>query len=200
MTNTELFIDNKYHTLYCKIVDRALLRDSVEGYTEKHHIIPKSMGGSNLTNNLVILTGREHFICHYLLTKFANDSVVDKMLFAFGMMSNSKKRYTNSRLYQKVKSKISKARSKQYKGKKVGTNHPKFNGFYITPFGMFDSSRSACRNSPHPIDPKTLIRWCNNSDGIISLKHYRKSPYLQSMDYVMIGMTFKDIGFYFIHI
>ena len=38
-------------------------------YTEKHHIIPKSMGGSDLSDNLILLTGREHFIAHVLLWK-----------------------------------------------------------------------------------------------------------------------------------
>ena len=37
------------------------------GYTEKHHIIPRSMGGSDEPSNLTVLTGREHFLAHMLL-------------------------------------------------------------------------------------------------------------------------------------
>jgi hypothetical protein len=36
-------------------------------YYENHHIIPRCMGGLNVKENLVLLTAREHFICHKLL-------------------------------------------------------------------------------------------------------------------------------------
>ena len=38
-------------------------------YCERHHIIPKSIGGSNSSYNLVNLTAKEHFIAHRLLEK-----------------------------------------------------------------------------------------------------------------------------------
>lgn len=37
-------------------------------YYEKHHILPKCLGGTNDKENLVLLTAREHYICHKLLT------------------------------------------------------------------------------------------------------------------------------------
>ena len=37
-------------------------------YFEKHHIIPKCLNGSNDEINLVLLTAKEHYICHKLLT------------------------------------------------------------------------------------------------------------------------------------
>jgi len=37
-------------------------------YYENHHIISKCLGGNNNKENLVLLTAREHFICHKLLT------------------------------------------------------------------------------------------------------------------------------------
>lgn len=37
-------------------------------YYESHHIKPKCIGGLNEKDNLVILTAREHYICHKLLT------------------------------------------------------------------------------------------------------------------------------------
>jgi hypothetical protein len=46
------------------------------GY-EQHHIIPKCLGGSNDKSNLVLLTYREHYIAHWLLTKIhKNDSKI----------------------------------------------------------------------------------------------------------------------------
>ena len=52
-------------------------------YYEKHHIIPKSMGGDNSKENIVYLTGREHFIAHWLLWRIHRNR---KMMYAFKMM------------------------------------------------------------------------------------------------------------------
>ncbi len=41
----------------------------IDTYTERHHIIPKCMGGGNEAANIAILTAREHFIAHWLLYK-----------------------------------------------------------------------------------------------------------------------------------
>lgn len=57
-----------YQKLYDKIIERAKHR-MLDGYSEKHHIVPKSYGGSNTKDNLVRLTAREHFIAHWLLFK-----------------------------------------------------------------------------------------------------------------------------------
>ena len=34
-----------------------------------HHIIPKCLNGSNSKSNMILLTPREHYISHWLLTK-----------------------------------------------------------------------------------------------------------------------------------
>lgn len=57
-----------YQAHYDNLINRAVNR-VVEGYTEKHHIVPRCMGGSNDKSNLVVLTAREHFIAHLLLAK-----------------------------------------------------------------------------------------------------------------------------------
>jgi len=52
------------------IVTKAQTRNkSSEGYKERHHIIPRGMGGTNDATNLVDLAAREHFVCHLLLRK-----------------------------------------------------------------------------------------------------------------------------------
>ena len=58
----------KYTKWYAQITERARNR-ILDTYTETHHIIPRSLGGTDDINNLVELTAREHFICHWLLTK-----------------------------------------------------------------------------------------------------------------------------------
>jgi hypothetical protein len=83
-----LFTANKYTRWYYDIVDRAKTRTS-DGYCEKHHIIPRSLGGGNNKDNLVNLTAREHFICHWLLTKMTSGANQKKMAYACKMMMHS---------------------------------------------------------------------------------------------------------------
>lgn len=55
-----------YQKIYNQIIERAKTRQ-IQDYKEKHHIVPKCLGGSNEKENLVELTAREHFLCHILL-------------------------------------------------------------------------------------------------------------------------------------
>jgi len=103
-----MFNNSKYTKWYFNIVDRASTRVH-SGYTEKHHIIPKCLGGSNDNENIVALTAREHFICHWLLTKMVDDIKPKYKLWnAFSCMlyrENPKQtRYkVNSRTFNKIK-------------------------------------------------------------------------------------------------
>ncbi len=82
-----------YELEYRKIIDTALSenRQKYHGtYYEDHHIIPESLGGLDDSENMVLLTGQEHFRCHELLP-FIYDTgpAHDTMLFAWNMMRNS---------------------------------------------------------------------------------------------------------------
>lgn len=99
-----MFLENKYTKWYFNIINRAKARLILPTeYTEKHHIIPRSCGGSNSKDNLVALTAREHFICHLLLIKMLSGNLQYKMSFALNRMLTSSKnhnRYTpSSRFY-----------------------------------------------------------------------------------------------------
>lgn len=61
-------INPRWKPHYEKLINRAKVR-IIEGYVEKHHIVPKCLGGSNSNDNLVKLTGREHYLAHQLLVK-----------------------------------------------------------------------------------------------------------------------------------
>lgn len=107
------FIENKYKQWYDGIVNHASNR-TVEGYTERHHIVPKSLGGTDNVSNLVKLTAREHFICHLLLTKFTTGYNKKLMNFALGkFIQNSplQQRTFNSWEYSKIRESISEART-----------------------------------------------------------------------------------------
>lgn len=122
-----IFITNKYTTWYFNIIYKAQSenRQKYQGiYYEKHHIIPKALKGGEEITNLVLLTAREHFICHLLLPNML--SGIDKRNMSFGIWSmihgnNSKhSRYTpNSHLYEVAKKIIAKAISELHTGKIV---------------------------------------------------------------------------------
>ena len=78
-----IFIPNRYTRIYYSIVERAQQRSLPESvYTETHHIIPKSLGGSNNFDNLVKLTFKEHRVCHKLLVKMTEGVSKSKMAYA----------------------------------------------------------------------------------------------------------------------
>ena len=78
--------NTKYLAWYSSIIQSAMIRPKIIGYVEKHHILPKSLGGDNRDENIAILTAREHFICHKLLTKFTSGDSQRMLEHAFSYM------------------------------------------------------------------------------------------------------------------
>ena len=57
---------------YASHYDRLILRARqrvLAGYGERHHVMPRCMGGSDVPVNLVVLTPEEHYVAHQLLVK-----------------------------------------------------------------------------------------------------------------------------------
>lgn len=57
-----------YKSHYDRLILRARER-VLEGYSERHHVVPRCMGGTDLPDNLVALTAEEHYLTHQLLCK-----------------------------------------------------------------------------------------------------------------------------------
>lgn len=118
-----LFIDNKYTKWYMQIIATAqskIYADEV--YIEKHHIIPKSLGGSDDNSNIVRLPLREHFICHLLLPKMVSDpSHLRKMRYAAFKMTHARhdadKLTVSSKIYEIIRKEAAIAKSETHKGK-----------------------------------------------------------------------------------
>ena len=96
---TNMFLQNKYYKWYYDIINASKIR-SVIGYTENHHIVPKSLNGSNDPDNIVKLTAREHYLCHRLLTKMTIGNDKKKMIYALWRCTNSNNYNTNSHTYE----------------------------------------------------------------------------------------------------
>ena len=114
---------------------------------EKHHIIPKSLGGSNEKSNLVLLTPKEHYICHRLLVEiYKGTNQENKMYYAMWCMinglGNQKRHATSSRIYNNLKIKLKEIRSKdRYDNRKTIEQYDQ-KGNYIQ---KFDSPKTAAK-------------------------------------------------------
>jgi hypothetical protein len=97
-------INHHYFNRYLKLVE-YYKEKTYDGYTEKHHIIPKSLRPeySKESWNIISVPARVHFIFHYLLWKSYRNR---KTWNAFKCMSSNnphQNRYFNSLLYASLK-------------------------------------------------------------------------------------------------
>ncbi len=88
-----IFTDNRYTLIYLSIMERARRRGHVEGYSERHHVIPRALGGTNDTSNLVLLTAKEHFLAHRLLPKMTRGRDRCRMVSALWAMCNLRSKF-----------------------------------------------------------------------------------------------------------
>lgn len=264
---------SKYERWYYSIINKAqsqLRSKNGEVYYEIHHIIPKSLGGLDSEENLVLLTGREHFICHWLLYKFSEGVAKHKMAHAWFMMCNTENNKQNryipiSRIYEAARvaktstpvsditrkkqseaqlgktipkvtrekiSQTSRGRtksekhrenlSKSLKGKKksqehlskisksrtgskwtdnqkqnlkivrpsAGKDNPSFLGWYITPWGVFETPLLAKNGAPFEITENGIRKYCKyRNENTITNNHPIREEY--------VGKTPKELGFGF---
>jgi hypothetical protein len=104
-----------YIKIYEKIIDSAESQNrkkTKDGQIyENHHIIPKSVGGLNNKGNKVLLTPKEHYICHKLLveiykkTPYSNKMYYDMWCLING--SGNQNRYSpSSRIYDNFRNEL----------------------------------------------------------------------------------------------
>jgi NUMOD3 motif len=138
-----------YLKIYENIIINAIFKNrqkSKKNYYENHHIFPKCWCIGDLeylkndNRNLVLLTPREHFICHFLLTKIY-DSV--KMWLAYWNMctANTKKNrkyIINSIYYEKARKKHIEFSSKLNSKKVI-----QIDKITKTPIRLWDSIKDA---------------------------------------------------------
>ena len=98
-----------YKKIYDSICERGQTRVlSTKVYTEKHHMIPRCMGGSDDINNITILTAKEHYLCHYILA-FKLYPNHHGLIKAIDMMMRGKNKYIpTSKTFKFIKEQNSK--------------------------------------------------------------------------------------------
>jgi hypothetical protein len=85
-----MFLNNKYTALYYKIIASAQERNYTktlhDGY-QTHHIMPRCFGGTDNSTNLVVLTYKEHRVCHRLLINMTANDAKYKMMYAYKLFN-----------------------------------------------------------------------------------------------------------------
>lgn len=70
---------------------QSSLDRNIDGYVEKHHMFPKCLCETNEEKldkeNLVVLSAKEHFIAHKLLSEMFEGNLKRKMLYALSALS-----------------------------------------------------------------------------------------------------------------
>lgn len=99
-----------YQKIYNNIIENTKNKNRSKkdgNYYEKHHIVPKCLGGSNDINNLILLTAREHFLCHMLLCRiYPDNGKIGYSAFAMAIKCNQSDKRTyniSSRQFEEIK-------------------------------------------------------------------------------------------------
>lgn len=101
-----------YQKIYDNLMQRGLSR-TTPGYYEKHHILPRCLGGDNNPRNLVNLTPEEHFLAHQLLVKIHPSN--SKLVYAANIMTaHTTGTRINNKLYGWLRRKLSDAKKQDY--------------------------------------------------------------------------------------
>jgi hypothetical protein len=82
-----MFKPNKYTRIYFSLIHKA--KGRLQG--EKHHIIPRALGGKSIEHNVVWLTPREHYMAHRILLKAVDDKHKSKLVFGLSQFLNGTK-------------------------------------------------------------------------------------------------------------
>jgi hypothetical protein len=96
-----------YQKIYNSLCINSFNRINTGNVTERHHIVPKCMGGTDSISNIAILTPKEHFIAHKLLCEiYPNNSKLSYALWAMMNLNNryQDRKYTiSSREYERMR-------------------------------------------------------------------------------------------------
>ena len=99
-----------YQKIYDDLMETRRTKNlDTKEYCEKHHIIPRCLGGTNSNENLIMLTYREHFIAHWLLCRInISHSGIQYAFLCMLRKQPTGERILNSRMFSTIKKNFSK--------------------------------------------------------------------------------------------
>lgn len=87
-----------YKKQYDLLIEKHGSKGKPSSYSERHHIVPRCLGGLDDESNLVYLSAEAHYVAHHLLFKIDRDNKLGR---AFMLMSDRFR--IKSRAYQIAK-------------------------------------------------------------------------------------------------
>ena len=95
---------NNYQKRYQKFIKSRPNRSkkTFDG-CETHHILPRCMGGKNTSDNLVVLTLREHFIAHLMLSRCFREGTKQRQQMIAATMNFGNRMKISSRMFEKLR-------------------------------------------------------------------------------------------------
>lgn len=161
-----------YFLAYQCLIAKAKARVCPDGYVERHHILPKALGGSDDSSNLVALTAREHFLAHVLLARVHGG---DMWLPVVRMKTFKDGSKANSRLYEMARVANALEVGKRLKGSKLSDEHKKKIGKSGKGLKRSEETRKkiseALKNKPKSEQHKKSL-----AEAILGSKRLSRSP------------------------
>lgn len=132
-----------YKKIYESLIERSKGRNII-GYTEKHHIVPRCMGGSDDAENLATLTPEEHYVAHQLLVKIYPGN--HKLICAAQMMIPNR---PSNKLYGWLRRKFSEVMKEQ-----TGEKNSQFGTCWVV------KNNAALKINKEELQEYILNGWC----------------------------------------
>jgi hypothetical protein len=158
-------MDYKKH--YNALIERAKTR-TLDCYTERHHIIPRCMGGSDEESNLVDLTPEEHYVAHQLLCKIHPEE--QKLAVAASMMVVAR---ASNKIYGWLKRRHSEYMRDNNPNKDGSCNRKRK--------GKYNMSEQAKKNMSDSMKGKVNLGTNNGMFGIKPWKHPKSTEQSKDM-------------------
>lgn len=179
-----------YRKIYNDLISKALAQNRKKYKKEdiryvcyeQHHILPKALGGTNLPDNLVLLTPREHLFVHLCLVKIhpLNHSMIKAAML---MGSDRYGNRLNNRQYDWIRKQCAlmpsptKGLPSKRKGRIFGTNSAKGrpNGKKGISTGRIPHNKgkdSPLKGLPKGPQRKLSCPHCNLEGGATNMKRF----------------------------
>lgn len=182
-----------YRNHYKKLIGRAKTRN-LDGYKERHHIIPKCLGGTDDQSNLVDLTAEEHFVAHQLLVKMYPDN--KKLISALSKMcSSSSKNKRNNKWYGWIRKRYSSSVSGEKNPSAKFTNKQVLEIYYSSePIQFLAEKYNVTRYNITSIKRKIYYR--SVTEHIVDLPGFSDKDLRKPLPIDLIEQIFYDSGSY----